>query len=182
MENEKILNIKKAAHTTTKILNVIKGILTAAIIICGIGALCCFIFKLSPDGKEISIFGRTVTVYAPVAYMDQMDVRGFEFVNNLNIDSVSVEAAVNCIVAMVMVILALVAIVIIRNLFKLIEESDTPFTSEIAKKIKIAGIVVSIMVLSESVGIAAIVALSFWCFACVFEYGIELQKHEDETL
>ncbi|MBO4616293.1 MAG: hypothetical protein J5717_02985 [Lachnospiraceae bacterium] len=83
---------------------------------------------------------------------------------------------------MAMVAVVLVAITIIRNLFKKIKESDTPFTEEIAKQIKITGIVVSILVLTESLGIAAIVALSFWCFSCIFEYGTELQQHEDETL
>ena len=182
MENEKILNIKKAAHTTTKILNVIKGILLAAIIACGIGALLCFVIKFDPNGKEVNILGKNITIYAPVDYMEQMDVQGFEFVNGLKIESASIEAAVNCIVAMAVVALAMVAIIIIRNLFKLIEDSDTPFTAEIAKKIKVTGIVVSVIVLTESVGIAAIVALSFWCFSCIYEYGIELQKHEDETL
>ena len=182
MNNEKILKIKKAAHNSATVLGVIKGILTAAVILCGVMALICFIFRLSPDGESVSIFGKTFTVYAPYSFTDDLSVNGFEFVNKLNIESVNVKAAVNCIVAMCVVGVVLAAIIIIRDLFKKIEESDTPFTEEIAKQIKITGIVVSILVLTESVGIAAIVALSFWCFACVFEYGVELQKHEDETL
>lgn len=182
MENNKITNIKKAAHVTTKVLNVIRGILLAGIIICGIGALCCFAFKFGPDGKSLEIFGKTVNVYGPVDFTEGMDAHGFDFIEKMDIGNVSMKAGLNCIVAMVMVGLAFAAIVIIRNLFKLIEESDTPFTEEIAKKIKSAGIVVSILVLTESLGIAAIVILSFWCFASVFEYGVELQKHEDETL
>ncbi|MBR6309009.1 MAG: hypothetical protein IKR39_10440 [Lachnospiraceae bacterium] len=182
MENTKITNIKKAALTTTKVLNVIRGILLAGIIICGIGALCCFAFKFGPDGKSIDILGKTINVYGPVDFTQGMDVHGFDFIEKLNIESITLKAGINCIVAMVMVGLAFAAVVIIRNLFKLIAESDTPFTEEIAKKIKITGIVVSVMVLTESLGIAAIVALSFWCFSTIFEYGVELQKLEDETL
>ena len=182
MENKKILIIKKAAHNAASILDVIKGILTVAVILCGVMAICCFVIRLAPDGETVNILGKTFTVYAPITFLDSADVNGFEFVDKLNITSVNVKAGVNCIVAMAMVAVVLAAITIIRNLFKKIKESDTPFTEEIAKQIKITGIVVSILVLTESLGIAAIVALSFWCFACVFEYGVELQKHEDETL
>ncbi|SCY16912.1 hypothetical protein [Butyrivibrio sp. INlla14] len=40
----------------------------------------------------------------------------------------------------------------------------------------------AIMTIFESIGLAVIVALSFWCVYCIFGYGIELQKNEDETL
>ena len=182
MENKKILNIKKAAHNAASILDVIRGILIVAIILCGMMAICCFVFRLSPDGESVSIFGKTITLHSPVSAFDELNAKGFEFIEKLNIESVTDKAAINCIVAMAMVAVVLAAITIIRNLFKKIKESDTPFTEEIAKQIKITGIVVSILVLTESLGIAAIVALSFWCFSCIFEYGTELQQHEDETL
>ena len=75
-----------------------------------------------------------------------------------------------------------VFLLIVGKVFEELKNSDTPFTESIQKKLKITAILVTLMVMTESLGMAAIVALGFWCVYSVFGYGIELQKNEDETL
>ena len=78
--------------------------------------------------------------------------------------------------------MALVLVTVVKNMFTEIKKSDTPFRAAILPRIKASGIVLTLFVLTQSVGIAAITALTFWCIYCVFEYGVELQNNEDETL
>ncbi|MBR5896715.1 MAG: hypothetical protein IKZ39_03785 [Lachnospiraceae bacterium] len=181
MENNNLKNIKKAAHITSKVLGVIQGILTAGAVLCLIGAICCFLLKFDENGKQVVFAGNGFNVYSPVD-MGSWDIHSFEFIEDLNIANPGLEAALNCVVAFFMVLITLIIIVIIKGAFKTIEASDTPFTKEVASKIKITGILITILVISESIGVAAVVALTFWCIYCIFEYGIELQQHEDETL
>ena len=181
MENNNLTNIKKAAHTTSKVLSVIQTILTVGAVLCLVGAICCFLIKFDENGKQVIFAGNGFNVYSPVD-MGSWDVHSFEFVENLNIANPSLEAAIDCLVAFFMVMVTLVAITIIKGAFKAIEASETPFTKEVADKIKLAGILITVLVLCQSVGIAAVVALTFWCIYCIFKYGIELQQHEDETL
>ena len=117
MENEKILKIKKAAHNAASILDVIRAILLVGVILCGVMAICCYVIRLTPDGKTVSIFGKQITIHAPYDYTDSVNIKGFEFVDKLNIESVTDKAALNCIVAMAVIAVVMVAIIIIRDLF-----------------------------------------------------------------
>jgi len=180
MENSKIANIKKASSVTAKVLNVIKVILIVGLVMCIVGGISVMCIR-SKDGSTIEIFGKTVTVHSGVD-IGNMEVDGFDFINDLDIEDPFVKAGVNCFCAAILCALAIAAVVVIRSAFTEIENSDTPFKPEIMKKVKIAGILVTIITLSESVGTAAIVGLSFWCIYCIFDYGLELQKCADETL
>jgi len=180
MENSKIANIKKASSVTAKVLNVIKVILIVGLVMCIVGGISVMCIR-SKDGNTIEIFGKTVTVHSGVD-IGNMEVDGFDFINDLDIEDPFVKAGVNCFCAAILCALAIAAVVVIRSAFTEIENSDTPFKPEIMKKVKIAGILVTIITLSESVGTAAIVGLSFWCIYCIFDYGLELQKCADETL
>ena len=71
---------------------------------------------------------------------------------------------------------------ILKNVFTTIENSETPFNENVLNKVKIAGILVTILTFAKSLGIAVKVGLSFWCVYCILDYGVELQKNEDETL
>ena len=180
MENQKIANIKKASGITAKVLNVIKVILIVGLVLCIVGGISVMCIR-SKDGTSIEIFGKTITVHNAVELGD-MEVEGFDFVDAFDIQDPFVKAGVNCFCAALICALALVAVIIIRSAFTEIEKSDTPFKTEIMKKIRTAGILVTVITLAESVGTAAIVGLSFWCVYCIFDYGLELQKSADETL
>ena len=180
MENKKIENIKKASGVTAKVLNVIKVILIVGLVLCIVGGITTMCFR-TKDGTSVEVFGKTIKVHRLVDFSD-LDVRGFDIVEVFGIEDMFVKAGLNCFVAAIMCGLALAAVIVIRSAFVEIEKSDTPFKAEIMKKVKIAGIVVTALTLSTSIGTAAIVGLSFWCVYCIFDYGLELQKSADETL
>ena len=180
MENAKIANIKKASGITVKVLNVIKVILIVGIVMCVVGGISVMGIR-SKDGKQIEVFGKTITIHNMVD-IGSLKVDGFDFVEMLDIEDPFTKAGINCFCAAVICTLALVAVIYLRNTFIEIEKSDTPFKAEILSKIRIAGILVTVITLSSSIGVAAFVGLSFWCVYCIFDYGMELQKSADETL
>lgn len=181
MENNKIERIQKSAGTTAKILGVIKTILIVGLVLAILGGFSTAFFRLGDDGTSLTLFNKTITVHNFVNVGD-MNVKGFAVLDAFDIKDPFLYAGVNCFYAAFLIALTLTAIIILRNAFVAVEKSDTPFTEDILKKIKIAGIIVTVITLTSSIGTAAIVGLTFWCVYCIFDYGTVLQKESDETL
>lgn len=181
MENTKIARIKKAAGVTATVLNVVKIILIVGMVMTLVAGVTVMGFRMGPEGKTVEVFGREIVVHGLVDFGD-LKVDGFGFLDIFHIEDPFVLAGLNCFCATVVIAAAMVAVILLRSVFVAVKESDTPFKSEILGKLKIAAVIVTVIVLMESLGIAVIVALSFWCIYCVFDYGIELQKSADETL
>ena len=91
-------------------------------------------------------------------------------------------AWVSWFVAAVMVALVLAVVIILRKTFIEIRESDSPYREEILQRIKALGILVTLIVFSYSIGNGVIIGLTFWCIYCIYDYGIVLQRNDDETL
>ena len=178
VNNAKISKIKKAAGVTATVLKVIKIIVCVGAIISFIAGLCCF----TQMGKT-DIWDKLAehNIYPPVNY-ENYHADGFAFIDAFDIENPILYVALNCMAAAVCCVIAMIFINIVRRTFVRIETSDTPFTPECLKDIRISAILVTILVAMESIGNAAIVALTFWCVYCIFDYGIELQKDVDETL
>ena len=181
MENTKIAKIKKSASVTATVLNVIRTILTVCAIIALVSGCICLWAKDKADGTVIYENG-SVRIHAPISEESFVEGKGFDFLNGLGIDNVMIWGALNCFVAAVVVALAAFLVAVIRKVFVELKESDTPFTESIQKRLKVTAILTTVMVAMESLGFAAIVALSFWCVHSIIGYGLELQKNEDETL
>ncbi len=182
MENAKISKIKKSASVMATVLNVFRVFFIVIFIIAAISSIILFMAKGKTGGSVIYDNGH-VRILSPISGGDYVEGDGFEFINSLGIDDVAVWAGLNCLVAAALSAVLAVLMNIIRKVFVEIKESDTPFTESIQKRLKISAIIVTILSLfSGSLGITAIIALSFWCVYCIFGYGIELQKNEDETL
>ena len=177
MENTRIAAIKKTANVAEKVLNVFKTIMIVGLVLCIVGAVVVF---AGPKLGEFTIKGETVTVYNMI---DENAVLPdtLQFLEDVPLSNV-VKMCITCIVAAIFVGLALILVITVKKMFTEIKESDTPFREAILPRIKVTGIVLTLFVLSQSVGIAVITALTFWCIYCVFEYGVELQNNEDETL
>ena len=177
MENTRIAAIKKSAGVAEKVLNVIKTILIVGLVLCIVSAAMAFAgTKLG----EVTIKGETVNIYNIIDENATLP-DNLEFLNEIPVSN-TVKMSMACMIAAVYVALALVLIIIVKKLFSEIKNSDTPFRAAVLPRIKAAGIVLTIFVLSTSLAIAAITALTFWCIYCIFEYGVELQNNEDETL
>ena len=177
MENTRIAAIKKSAGVAEKVLDVIKTILIVGIVLCIIGAGA--VFAGSKLG-EFTVKGETITVYNIIDSNATLP-SNLQFLEEVPLSN-TLKMSIVCIVAAIFVALALVLVIVVKKMFSEIKESDTPFRTSILSRIKATGIVITIFVLTQSVGIAAITALTFWCIYCVFEYGVELQNNEDETL
>ena len=81
-----------------------------------------------------------------------------------------------------MVALVLAVVIILRKTFIEIRESDSPYREEILQRIKALGILVTLIVLSYSIGNGVVIGLTFWCIYNIYDYGIVLQRNDDETL
>ena len=180
MGNEKIDQIKRSSGITAKVLKVLIVITKISAIICLVGTIICLAGMFVT--KEGVLFqSENVRVLLPTP-SDIDTSGGFSIVRDLEIENTMLWAAANCFVAVVLLVVLTIFLTLIRNVFNEISESDTPFTESILKRLKIAGIILTLFVLQESLVGAAITGLTVWCIYSVFEYGIELQKNEDETL
>ena len=181
MENSKLEKIRKSAGVTATVLSVIKTILIVGLVMAvaaGISVMC---LRTGDEGKTVEVFGKKITVHNMVSVGD-LSVESFDFLDMFNIEDPFVLAGVNCFVAAVLIALVLIAVILLRRTFTSIQKSDTPFKPEILRSIKLTGILVTVIVLTSSIGIAAVVGLAFWCVYTIFDYGIELQTDADETL
>ena len=181
MGNERISQIKKSAGISAKVMNVFAVITRVGAIISIVGAIICLISMGFTDKEGIIYQGEKTRIIVPTAQDFDM-TGGFEIIQKLNIENPMLWAAANCFAAVIVLALLSAVFIVIRNVFKEIAESDTPFTESIMKRLKIAGIIVTIFVLQSSLAAAVLTALTFWCVYSVFGYGMELQKNEDETL
>ena len=150
-------------------------------IIALVSGIVCLCAKDKAEGSVI-YDGGSFRILSPVGGEAMINGEGFNFINRLHIENFMVWSALNCFVAAVFVAIVTVVLVLIRKVFTELRDNDTPFTESVRRQLKITGILVTVSVLMESLAVAAIVGLSFWCLYCVFGYGMELQKSDDETL
>ena len=181
MENIKLEKIKRSAGVTAKVLKAVRIILMVGMILAFVGGISTMAFRIGDDGKTVEVFGKSITVHGMVSFGD-LSIHRFDILEGLNIEDPFTLAGLNCFVAAAICAMAMVAVILLERTFKSIETSDTPFRAEILNRIRLAGILVTLITLSASIGVAAIVGLTFWCLYCIFDYGTELQQGADETL
>lgn len=92
------------------------------------------------------------------------------------------QAAVQCFVGGVMLILIIVMLVYLKKVFSKIAESETPFTKAILGDLKIMFVIIAILCLENSILLGIIIGFVLLCLYKIFEYGCMLQKESDETL
>lgn len=184
MENKKIASIKKASKTTSTVLRVCEWILGICFVICIAAVIICGIFKsninsIYNDPQSGMIFDDNFVAQFKSGVLNYT-VPFDELVDNGDFTAVIIV----CLVAgAISLAIAFVVVELLRSVFATMYKNDTPFNPITLKKIKVLGIISTIMtVLFTSVAYGVIVALATWCMYCVFDYGIELQKESDETL
>ena len=180
MNNNKIENIKKSAKTASQVTNVFSKICLAGAIIALVSAIIvvCFAKQIN----EVITYSNGHWVAAQAGYEQLVSMHGFAFVDAFDFKNFAANVGLNCLCGAVIAAVAFIALGLISKAFTAIKESDTPFTEEILNKVRIAAILTTIIVALSSVGMALVVGVSFWCLCSIFNYGIELQKNEDETL
>ena len=174
MENAKIKQIRKAAGITAKALNVVKIIAIVTIALSIVSGIAAMVIKTDEATNSVRI-GHFVFLGN---ISDGETIAG----KLLNIENPNVAAGLDAFIVAAIAAVMLAIVIILRKTFLEIEKSDTPFRAEILKRIRIAGILITVFALCYSVSIGALTGLTAWCVYCIFDYGIELQKNDDETL
>jgi len=103
-----------------------------------------------------------------------------EITTELNISDTTI--AVAFVLAGLMATLIAIALYYAGKMFKDLRNSHTPFKAEYAKAMKIVSIIVLVAGLITFSLATICIAILLYCFAQVFEYGVELQQVADETL
>lgn len=70
----------------------------------------------------------------------------------------------------------------IVKIFKRFCNDYSPFLPEIVKDLKIVSILITLLVLRNSIGIGILSGFIFWGIIQLYEYGCDLQNQVDETL
>ena len=92
------------------------------------------------------------------------------------------QARVQYVETMVQIGLALALLFMVSALFARIRDSETPFTTNIVKRMKAIGVMLGIVIFVDNGYLGVVVAFIIYAFAMIFEYGGELQHQVDETL
>ena len=181
----KLDKVKKSCRTTRKVVNVFKVLFIVCAVVCFLGAALCGGFRKQIDrGIQTSIekgYGTFETddleIHTGIISMN----RDFDdFIENGNYALVCI---IYCIFGGVLLTILTVIFSIIANIFKDIENSESPFTPSVLSKIRKMFIaLVIIMGLSVGIGLAVMLGLILWCVYCIMDYGAALQIEVDETL
>ena len=166
MEKTKIEKIRKAAGITARVLRILEIICIIAIVLALISGVAAMILKSTDN---LILFGNIRDENSTVRKV-------------LNITDPDVAAGLSYFIAMGIAALILAVVIIVRKTFLEIEKSDTPFRESILKRIRITGILLTLMAVEYSIPMSILTGLTAWCVYCIFDYGIELQKQDDETL
>ena len=180
----KLTKVKKSCAVIQKVLLVLRILAAVAAAVCLIVGIACAVMSKEIDSE------------LPKAVEEgkvSVDIDEFEINGIINLEVTMNEAleegryafvfASSC--AMGVLACALIFIVLsqFNAIFKTIEQSETPFCEEVSAKLKKIFIGIAIFfLLFESLGCAAIMALTFWVIYNLFDYGTALQIEVDETL
>ena len=90
---------------------------------------------------------------------------------------------ISCFVACCTCVAVIVVITLIKKIFTILKEENTPFSEKCMNQIKVSFIVITVCaVLTVSGGSGIIIGLVLFCIYSIFEYGAALQTEIDETL
>lgn len=175
-ESERLNNVKKSCKTASTVINVFRILFAIIMAVTAISSAVCFFLRdtidtaiaASPDAaKNIHI---SYTIMGNPIDFDVAGHYGIQF-------------ALVCLFATIVLLFLFIALTYVRNCFKVIVESENPFTENIVNTLKKAFILVTIFTLiSSGVVNAAFLGLFLWCIFTIFQYGQLLQQQADETL
>lgn len=192
--NAKLSRIKKSCHTGKVVSNIlcivaIVGLvasIAASVIIFGMGKKFDDEVAKAQEAKIVSTdsemftaklfdlnLGDPSSVHSDIkAVQDLIDAHPYSTVYGFNM-------ALTSVVLLVVVVL----LKMVNRVFALIEESDTPFTSQIIKRVTIVLITTSaIMLMTSGVALGGLGLIITWVVRSIMDYGKTLQIQSDETL
>ena len=197
----KLANVKKScdvARKVAKVLSVIMVIFAVLMLVCGSGMIICRglineCMKIEVENingetimhmmQVIDSKGTTNEIFS-FSHSDGIIIGTNYLMKHLIAKGMSAEAVgVGCISLGVTLVIFAGIFIIIMKVFKLIQNSDTPFGVDIMKRLKSVFIIITVYTFfSEGLGSAVLTGAVFWSVYCILDYGYVLQKESDETL
>ena len=180
-ENNQLENVFKSCKTASKILQVLIIIVTVAMILCMVAAGGCFAFH-----KQI---GQAMVDNPEVFNSTTFSVseHGIQYTANAS-DMTSPEdfglsVASICLVGGISLIFVKIVLHMMRRIFSVILDSESPFSEKVIKTLRRSFILLTVYIgLTTGLGSAAFVGVFLWCIYKIFQYGASLQQQADETL
>ena len=178
-ENKKLESIKKSSNVAMILARIAK-------IICIVGAVACIV-----TGIGLIVFHDSVNEELSRAeaqgefnldqLISELNMGSFNMTYN-DSDRISETMGAFLLVEGVILIIFTVLLHFVSRVFKEIKESDSPFRKSILKDMRVVFILITLLVLQNSVLTGVMVGFALWCIYNVFGYGCELQQLSDETL
>lgn len=194
----KLANVKKSCDVARKVamvLSILMGLLTAFALLCGL----VMIFIRGDLNRNVNVEevgGRLIAHVCDENGVEQFSVEPTSIYGKHSLVRVSgikekligkglvAEAyGADMIYSAIGAAIATGIFIIIMNVFKLIQNSDTPFCVDVMKRIKTVFIIITVFAFfNDGIGSAVLTGAVFWSVYCILDYGYVLQKESDETL
>lgn len=179
-KEEKLLQIKKNCNVIKCITGVIMGILIAglAALAIGVGVMC---FKsdeintliINSDSANLTFHDADLGIFSWAVDMDKLMESG-EYAQSI---------VVSLLVGVGALLMSIAVVYIIRKIFVELEQSETPFSPAILKKLRILFIVITVACfVTTGLGAGVIALLITRSVYCILDYGCVIQTEVDETL
>ncbi|MDD2649012.1 MAG: hypothetical protein PHI27_02100 [Eubacteriales bacterium] len=165
MENTNVKTLKERIAAQSKTIIIMAKVARIILyVMLGIFGTMLAASLISPDASIIKIFGLDIKLYS---------LMGRETIPEMQEQLVK---------SIIMIGLSQALLYFVTALFTKISESDTPFTLDIARRIKTIGILLGVAIALDNIYLGIVVAFVVYAIALIFSYGAELQRQVDETL
>lgn len=184
-EMVKLEKVKKSC----KISGIISKIIACLVTVGFVGAIVgIIVLGIVGHDKINSEIGKAVESGDATFNVDNVNINGMVQVNAA-IDEMTEQGeyaevlTIACIIAAFASAVVAVIFWMLVSIFKMIAESNTPFTGGILKRIKAIFILVAVIALiTNGLGTGVIVGCIGWSLYSIFDYGFAIQQEVDETL
>lgn len=184
-ENEKLEVIKKRCKVTATAVKVIEIVLIVLAVLILAFSIACFVMKDSVNSAAATGSGMGYTLdFSEFSFGDGgMFSFRFDPAKYAEAGDYGTASGIVLLLASWICIITIVVAAIFRRMFTSIIESESPFSEDVLKKMKIAFVIISLSIVCFISIVWGLVAAGlFWCLVAIFEYGVEIQKQVDETL
>jgi len=182
IKENKLNKVKKNCKTIKTVISILQIFLIIGIICSAVGIV------------TISYYKNEVNQALAAAEENGASIDFDDFQAGIFKGSIKSEALINegkynvalnltCIYALIVCSFVYGVFFVIKKIFKEIEQSESPFSDTVLKKLKALFIIISIAsLISFGLGYAILTALVLNCIYCILDYGCAIQTEVDETL
>lgn len=184
-ENDKLSIIKKSSNTALIITKITKVLCIAAAAICVVTGVLLIAFHdwIGNGLTEAELAGELAGDFSKEELLRTIH-NNYGTLFAWLFERGSIEEALGCyiIVAGIEIIILAVIMHFVGKIFTELRDEDSPFRKTVSRNMRIPFVLITLVILRNSLLIGAVTGLALYCVYEVFEYGAELQRLSDETL